>query len=808
MNALGENVAVVEEKIITKNKAKLTFSWHQKCFAGILFLSACLNLLLLDFNSYTNQYYASAVRSMLASWHNFFYNSFDPGGFITVDKPPVALWLQTISAWLFGYNGVTILLPSALAGVGSVALLYNMVKRGFGPVAGLIAAFALAITPIMVVMNRHNNPESLLIFFMLLGAWALSQAVAKGRLAWLVLAFAMMGVAFNVKMLEAFIILPTFYALYLLLARVKWWKRPLHLLAATAVLAVISLSWAVMVDLTPASQRPYIGSSSDNTVMNLIFNYNGLNRIEGQNFGGSGNNNRTGNPPGGLQQNSGTQQNGSSSGGFQQNGNPPGGAPSNNGLQFPNRGQQDGNNRPDGGGFGGGGGGMNGVIAGKAGAFRMFDQSLAGEAGWLLPLALIGMVLVAIQTWFRFPTWKERVTRYQGLLLWSGWLMTFMVVFSMAEGTFHSYYLVMLSPGIAALSGIGFEALWHSYRRGGWQKWLLPVVLVITAIFQFNLLSVYSDWNRTLALVMLGLELVCATALLTVPSLLRSTGPKWTRWIATVGFLGLCAAPAAWAISAIVKKSYTNETLPTAVPVGASVTSSFGFNRQENNNILLSNLVNSWNVWLTVLVIGLLALVGLGVALRFVRQLKGQLHLKQFSTLAAAAVVICLGISLAFTCLPPAKASASNAQPVSSGQIGNPQMTLNDNAKLIAYLQANQNGYTYLLATSNSNNAAPIIIKTGQPVMALGGFQGNDNTVTAQQFAQMVKDKVVRYVLLDSTGGFGRMGGGQSATSWVQQSCKVVDSSLWSSTTSSSTTSRSGFGGSSSGQLYDCATQK
>lgn len=823
--------AVVSEKIKLKNWGKVSLTWHQKILGGILLLSACLNLILLNPNSYTNEYYGAAVRSMLASWHNFFFNAYDPGGFITIDKPPVFLWLETASAWLFGYNGITVILPSALAGVGSVALLYSMVKRWFGLIAGLAAALALAITPISAVMNRHNNPESILIFFMLLGAWAISRATDKGRLSWLVLGMAMMGVAFNVKMLEAFVILPALYLLYFVFANTKWWKRIIHLAVASVVLVVVSLSWAVMVDLTPANQRPYIGSSGNNTVMNLIFNYNGLNRIEGNNFGGG---NRNGGPGGGFQapnngsQNGGAQQNNGTgqnsgnnqNGGFRQgsgfgqnNGTgqtsgtqPNNGNGQNGGFQFPG-----GNGGPAPGGFGGG---INSVVAGQAGPFRMFDQALAGEAGWLLPLALLGLVIAAAQAWWRFPIWRERKPSYQGLVLWGGWLLTFMAVFSVAEGLVHDYYLVMLAPGVAALAGISIEALWHAYRQGGWQRLLLPLVLMVTAIFEFNLLSVYSNWNRVLSLVMVGVELVCVVALLTGPRLVRPANVKWTMGLMVVGFLGLCAAPFAWSISAIVNKSYTNETLPTAVPVGANITSSFGFGRGNNNNnsnTLLNNLLNNWNVWLTGLVAGLVVVAALMLGLHFYRrQLKGRQRLDQLATLASAALVVILGLSLAVTVLPKAASASTSTAPLNSGQIGNPQTILSNTDKLIAYLEANQDGYTYLLATSNSNNASPIIIKTGKAVMALGGFQGNDQPANAQTLAQMVQAKVIRFVLLDSGGfGFGR-GGSQSATSWVQQNCQVVNSSLWSSTGTNSQNNsggRGGFGFGSSTQLYDCAPQ-
>lgn len=689
---------------------------------------------------------------MLQNWHNFFFNAYDPGGFITIDKPPVALWFQTASAWLVGYNGVSLILPSALAGVGSVALLYHMVSRYFGTIAGLASAFILAITPIFVVMSRHNNPESLLIFFMLVGAWALSRATAKGSIAWLSLSTAMIGVAFNIKMLEAFIVLPAFYLVYLLLAPVKWWKRIIHLVLSTIVLAAVSLSWAVAVDLTPADQRPYIGSSSTNSVLNLIFDYNGLNRIESQSTGNS-----NGNPPGGFNQPRGNQ--------------PP------NGFQPP---VNNGNVRP------GNGGGMNGVIAGQAGPFRMFDSSLAGEAGWLLPLSLAGIVLAAIQYRRRFPAGQIRRQRYQNLLLWSGWLLTFMVVFSIAGGIFHSYYLVMLSPGIAALGGISLEALWYAYRKGSWQRLLLPVVFLATALFQFNILSMYSDWNRTLSLTVFGIELICVVALLALPALVRPLSNKLTNLITGVGFAGLCATPLAWSINAVLNKSYTNETLPTALPTGSN-TSSGGIN-------LLNNLLKNWNMWLTILIVALVSLVVMPLLVRFV--FKNARILQTYGkalTIVALIIITSLGISLSFKALPPA--SANNTAPVSSGMIGNPTMELKATNQLLAYLEANRANSTYLLVTTSSQNASAIIINTGQPVMALGGFMGSDQTVTVQQFAQMVKNNEVRFVLLDSSGGIGRGNNSQSVTGWVQQNCSTISSQVWSSGTSAT----------SQGQLYKCA---
>lgn len=883
-------MSVIIQEPLTKEKTKpdrlvklgkLSLTRYQAVFGAILLLAAILNLIMLNPNAFSNEYYAAAVRSMLTSWHNFFFNSFDPGGFVTVDKPPVFLWLETISAWIFGYNGITIVLPSALAGVGSVALLHQLVKKIFGPIAALVAAFTLAITPIAVIMNRHNNPESILIFFMLLGAWAIMRAMDNGKFAWLLLAMALMGIAFNVKMLEAFIVLPTYYLVYLLFAKVKWWKRFVFLAGATIVLVVVALSWTVIVDAVPASQRPFIGSSSNNTVMDLILGYNGLNRIDrpgfgngnggfpgGNNnggFGGFGNNQNTngsgqnnnnsggfpggnnnggfGNSQNGTTNSNGTGGNNSSNGagsnqGGTTNSNGTGGNNSSNNGGF-QRGNNGSNGQPNGGfgqppsgpnfggfgggnrgGFGGGSGGPgNGVIAGQAGPFRMFDQSLVGEASWLLPLALLGMLLAAVQYWFRFRKDKaQKWQHYKGLLLWSGWLLTFMVVFSMAGGTFHSYYLVLLAPGVAALAGISVEAFWYSYRQGGWQKWLLPIALVINAVFEFNVLSAYSNWNRTIGLAMFFIELISAAGLLALPRLLQLKNSKWTAGIATVGFLGLSIAPLAWAISGIFNQPYTNETLPTAVPVGANLANAAGFfGTGRNATGLFNTLFSHWNSELTLLLVALVAIAALAIVVRlFVKQMSNRTAFDRLVAGLAAVLVITLGGMLALNSMPTVNAATANAtQPVSTGQIGNPQDMLPDAtiSKLVSYLETNRDNATYILATTTSNNAAPIIIQTGQLVMALGGFQGNDKILTATQFAQLVKDNTVRYVLLDSGGfgGFGGFGGGgsQSVTSWVQQTCKAVNSELWSATSTTTTTNNNNFGGFGRGSqatLYDCGS--
>src|SRR5215212_6746661 len=184
--------------------------WYGFALAAILLLSAFLNLYGLTSEGYPNSYYSAAVKNMLTSWSNFFFVSFD-AGFVSVDKPPLGLWIQAASAWLFGFSALTLVLPQAIAGVLSVALLYHLVRRAFGPVAGLLAALALTVTPIVIVTSRNNTMDMLVVLFVLLAAWAFIVAAERGSLGLLLLGEVIVGLGFNIKTLQAFLVLPAFY---------------------------------------------------------------------------------------------------------------------------------------------------------------------------------------------------------------------------------------------------------------------------------------------------------------------------------------------------------------------------------------------------------------------------------------------------------------------------------------------------------------------------------------------------------------------------------------------------------------------
>jgi 4-amino-4-deoxy-L-arabinose transferase-like glycosyltransferase len=517
--------------------------WQKIALGFILLLSGVLNFWVVDQMGYSNTYYAAAVKSMLQSWHNFFFVSFDAAGFVSVDKPPLGLWLQAASAKIFGFSGVSLILPQAIAGLLSVALLYYLVRRIFGPGTGLLSALALAITPVSVVVSRNNIIDSTLILTLLLGIWAVSRAVETGRVRWLLLCALFIGLGFNIKMLQAYLVIPAFGLMYLLGSSLSWRKRIMHLFLASILLLTISLSWAVAVDLTPTSQRPYVGSSQTNSALVLAFGYNGVQRLLGQNFGGQHSSNNNQNPPAVSSTSSSTSSKTSTS--------------STSNQQRPS-------GTPPQGGNGGSGGAFN---TGQAGILRLFNEGLGGQASWLLPLALIGMLVAASQEKVRLPLTRKQ----QAVVLWGTWLITMGVFFSVA-GFFHQYYLATIAPAIAALAGIGIMALWREYRGGSWRSWLLPVALVVTAGAQIYMLSSYQTWSTLLTPVVAALCGIGALGLilaLVIPRLRLMRTLQRTAVILAV--ISLLITPAVW--TGITVLQHNGGLTPSA---GPSATASFG----------------------------------------------------------------------------------------------------------------------------------------------------------------------------------------------------------------------------------------
>jgi 4-amino-4-deoxy-L-arabinose transferase-like glycosyltransferase len=301
--------------------------------AGLLVLAAVLNLWALSRNGWANEYYSAAVRSMTTSWHDFVFGAFDQAGVMTVDKPPLALWVQAASAKVFGFSSLSMLVPQALMGVAAVALTYDLTRRVFGRPAGFVAGLVLALTPISVAISRHNNPDALLVLCCVAALWCVVRGLHDGRTRWMVLAGVAIGLGFETKMAAALIIVPGLAAAWLWAGPGGGLTRVRQLLAGGLAMAVVGLAWPVLVWLTPASQRPWVSGTSDNSIWSLIVNYNGAGRVTGQ-AGGPG------------------------------------------------------------GGMGGGPGG--GVFGGPTGVFRLLDSTLGAQAGWLLGFALVSGLAVLI----------------------------------------------------------------------------------------------------------------------------------------------------------------------------------------------------------------------------------------------------------------------------------------------------------------------------------------------------------------------------------------------------------------------------
>lgn len=467
--------------------------------AAILALGAFLRFYNLGAASIGNGYYAAAVKSMLTSWHNFFFVAFEPGGSISVDKPPLGFWLETLSAYLLGLNGFALAFPNALSGTLSIALLYSLVKKQFGRLAGLFAALALAVMPVTIAAERNNTIDGMLVFVLLLAAWAVWKSVESGRFGYLLLGALFVGLGFNIKMLQAFMILPGLYALYFFGAKHAWGRRIVQLGLATALLAVVSLSWALVVDAVPADSRPFIGSSTDNTVTELIVGHNGIRRI----LGGGGQ------MAGSLQPDGGGKGPGSASLTGHQPPTPPGGFTQSTRSGGPNE-------------------------VGEAGIFRLFNEPLATQASWLLPLALMGLALALFVCGFSWPLTEKHLA----LILWAGWLLPMLLYFTFTGGLWHTYYLIMLGPALAALVGAAVWAFERLGQRWGGLRWglLLALMSGITLGFELFVLSGYRTYFPAASALMLLLWLA-GMALLAV---------RPRAWALGLTILSLLVAPLLW----------------------------------------------------------------------------------------------------------------------------------------------------------------------------------------------------------------------------------------------------------------------
>jgi 4-amino-4-deoxy-L-arabinose transferase-like glycosyltransferase len=449
---LGTAARILNGGAGVERSDRSAFLGHASLVA-VLALAAVLNTNALGQNGYANTFYSAAARSMLGSLHNFLFVSFDPGGLVMVDKPPLGLWLQTVSASLFGFGPLSLMLPEAIAGVAAVGALYLIVQRRFGWLAGLISGATLAVFPSFVAVSRSNNVDAPLILLLVLACGCALRATETGRLRMLLGAAALVGLAFNTKTLAAYTVVPGIALAYLLCAPGTQRKRLAHLLAAGLVLGAVSLAWIAVVELTPASQRPFVGGSADNSELGLAFVYNGFGRVGGQ-FGGPGA------PPSLF---------------FAP---PPAVGFARAAASTPLPPTQPApaiepvRKRPI----------LHSPVpfGGPPGPSRLFEAGLDDQGSWLLPFGLVGLLAVALTRPGR------RDPRLAAAIVLGGFFVVELLVLSFSRGIVHPYYVSALGPGLAAMTGAGAVSLG---QLGGRKAALLASVgIALTVGLQVHLL--------------------------------------------------------------------------------------------------------------------------------------------------------------------------------------------------------------------------------------------------------------------------------------------------------------------------------
>ena len=654
--------------------------WEIPALIALLLVTAGLYLWDLGSSGWANSYYSAAVQAGTQSWKAFFFGSFDAANAITVDKPPASLWVMEISARIFGVNSWSILVPQALRGVASVGVLFVAVRRWFGPVAGLIAGATLALTPVAVLMFRFNNPDALLVLLLVLAAWAVTVATEKASWRWLAFAGALVGFAFLTKMMQAYLVLPAFVLAYLLAADTTLWRRIKHLLIALVAVIVASSWWIAIVQLWPADSRPYIGGSQTNSIVELLFGYNGLGRITG---------NETGSVvPGGNA-----------------------------------------------------GAGM----WGETGLTRLFSSSYGGQASWLIPTALLLLGLMLVMTVRRPRTDRLRAAA----ILWGGWLLVTGLVISLSQGIIHEYYTVALAPAIGALVGIGTVRLWRE-RAHWWSRASMAVVMALTTWWAWELLGRSSDFLPWLRTAVLAVGLGVTVGLLVVGWL----GKRGALVIAGAALVVGLAGPAAYAVNTATTPH--SGSLPTA---GPSVAGGRGF--------------------------------GPG-GLRGGPGGQGGPSFGGNGTLPGGTLP---GGTLPGGTLP----GGTTGGPGGGNAAGGLLNSSTPGAAITALLSTNADQYTWVAATVGANRGAGYQLATGDPVMAIGGFNGSDPSPTLAQFQELAQSGKIHYFIADGGNGGGPGGPGGSSTgsgsqisTWVSQNytAQTVDGvTVYDLTAPTSTTS-------------------
>ncbi len=658
--------------------------WVRPALLALLAATAVLYLWDLGASGWANSFYSAAVQAGTKSWKAFFFGSSDSSNFITVDKPPAFLWPMEISARIFGLNSWSVLAPQALEGVATVGLVYLSVRRWFSAQAALLGAAVVALTPVAAMMFRYNNPDAMLALLLTGALYATIRGLERAQTKWLVLAGTLVGFGFITKMMQAFLIIPVMAVVYLLAAPTRWWRRVWQVAVMGVSVLVAAGWWVAAVALTPAADRPYVGGSQNNSILNLIFGYNGFGRL-------------TGNESGSV-----------------------------------------------------GGGRIAGSMWGPTGLTRLFNSEFGNMMSWLLPGALLmGAVLIGITIRAR-RTDRERAA----LLLWGGTLVCTGLVISLAQGIIHPYYTVALAAPLGGLVGIATMGLWQ--RRESWAGRIgLAAGLAATVIWSYLLLGRTSDWFPALRPFVAVVGSLGVVAILALP-LLRSV-PKLA--IGLVAVLGLGAALAAPLFSTVATAvTPHNGAIPSVTPTPAGGQGGpgggfpgggpgGGFRRAFGGGFPGGGFPGGGFPG------GGFPGAGTGTGTG-----TGGFPGGGFPGGAAHSFGGGAGARRAFGGAGGGFLSSSRSNPA-----------------LNKLLQAAAGRYTWAAATVNSNNAAGYQLGSGEPVMAIGGFNGTDPAPTLAQFEQYVSEGKIHYFISGSGsfGGGGGPGGGSTSddasqiTSWV-----------------------------------------
>jgi 4-amino-4-deoxy-L-arabinose transferase-like glycosyltransferase len=641
-------------------------AWERTALLGLLAVTALLYLWDLAASGWANSFYSAAVQAGSVNWEAFFYGSSDAANSITVDKPPASLWIMALSVRLFGLSSWSILVPEALMGVATVWLVYLIVRRAFSARTALLAGGVLAVTPVAALMFRFDNPDALLVLLLTLATFLTLRGIESGRIRWVIWAGVAVGFGFLTKQLQAFLTLPVLAGVYVAAARVSWAKRFGHLFAALGAVVVAAGWWVAIVELVPASLRPYIGGSQTNSFLELTFGYNGLGRLTGEETGSV---------------------------------------------------------------TGGGGGATGGGMWGSTGILRLFENEIGGQITWLLPAALVLLVVALVLGRTAARTDSRRAT----LLLFGGWLIVTAVAFSFMAGIFHAYYTVALAPALAGVVAIGASVAWGA-REKLWVRVVSAVTMLGTAVWAWVLLERASGWLPWLKVVVLIVALAASVLLLLPPRGRALSGVT----IATA-LVGALLAPTA----------YTLQTVTTAhtgsiVTAGPTVSGAMG---------------------------------GPGGARGFGGAPAGG----QGGFGGAPG-----GGQGGF---PGGNGGAPNGSTNGGGTNGGSANGGTGNgatrggaggmggllgsstvsSELSALLKTDASSYTWVAAAIGSNSAAGYQLATQEAVMPIGGFNGSDPSPTLAQFKQYVAQGRIHYFI---AGGVGQSNGGSNDSSriasWVE----------------------------------------